>query len=136
MLPHPEETIMAHGAPRTSDLSIEGRRRDHFTAAPRRFVLDYGRKWDWCRYLSLFDDDGEYDSIADEDHCARDDEEGHGQVLGQFLVTDHELQVSHVIVEQHTLNSHNTHHTYQKNNTSILWLTQILVNDYRKFKKL
>ena len=34
MLPHPQATITDHGGPRTSDLSIERRRRNHFTTAP------------------------------------------------------------------------------------------------------
>ena len=35
MLPHPQATSTDHGGPRTSDLSIERRRRNHFTTAPR-----------------------------------------------------------------------------------------------------
>ena len=31
MLPHPQATSTDHGGPRTSDLSIERRRRNHFT---------------------------------------------------------------------------------------------------------
>ena len=34
MLPHPQATSTDHGGPRTSDLSIERRRRNHFTTAP------------------------------------------------------------------------------------------------------
>ena len=35
MLPHPQATSTDHGGPRTSDLSIERRRRNHFTTAPQ-----------------------------------------------------------------------------------------------------
>ena len=34
MLPHPEATSKVRSGPRTSDLSIERRRRNHFTTAP------------------------------------------------------------------------------------------------------
>ena len=33
MLPHPQATSTDHGGPRTSDLSIERPRRNHFTIA-------------------------------------------------------------------------------------------------------
>ena len=34
MLPHPQAASTDHGGPRTSDHSIERRRRNHFTTAP------------------------------------------------------------------------------------------------------
>ena len=34
MLPHPQAMSTVHGGPRTSDLSIEKRRRYHFIAVP------------------------------------------------------------------------------------------------------
>ena len=37
MLPHPQATSTDHGGPRTSDLSIERRRRNHFTTAPQSY---------------------------------------------------------------------------------------------------
>ena len=37
MLLHSQATSKDHGGPRTSDLSIERRRRNHFTAAPLKF---------------------------------------------------------------------------------------------------
>ena len=39
MLPHPQATSTDHGGPRTSDLSIERRRRNHFTTAPLTAVV-------------------------------------------------------------------------------------------------
>ena len=39
MLLHPQATSTNQGGPRTSDLSIEGRRRNHFTTASPNFSI-------------------------------------------------------------------------------------------------
>ena len=38
MLPHPQATSTGHGGPRTTDLLIERRRRNHFTTAPHGLI--------------------------------------------------------------------------------------------------
>ena len=55
LLLHPQATSTDHGGPRTSDLSIERRRRNHFTTAP----LIY----------NFYDSDGENGSSAVHEEC-------------------------------------------------------------------
>ena len=45
MLLHPQATSTDHGGPRTSDLSIERRRRNHVSTAPKYYCQIQKRHW-------------------------------------------------------------------------------------------
>ena len=44
MFPQPQATSTDHGGPRTSDLSIESRRRNNFTTAPDQSHFAIGKR--------------------------------------------------------------------------------------------
>ena len=49
MLPHPQATSTDHGGPRTSDLSTERRRRNHFPTAPEGWLHGMQRMATVCK---------------------------------------------------------------------------------------
>ena len=55
MLLHPQATSTDHGGPRTSDLSIKRRRRNHFTTASHYMKIP-GKVWLAFYYVSKLDD--------------------------------------------------------------------------------